>query len=421
MKQLGAVQSALEQAGLDAWLVYDFRGSNPVARPVLGPLLEGNIASRRVFLKVPVEGVPVLLVHAIEVGTLKPDLQVEVRSYSSRQSLDAALGELLAGCSRVAMEYSPGGDNPYVGTVDAGTLERVRGHGVEVVSSAEIAQSLELWDAAQLDQHLSAAGAVLDAKDAAFAFIAERLRAGAEVRETQVQRLIADNFDAGGFVYDHLATVSFGAHAGDPHYSPLSGARDAVLREGEVVLVDLWCKVPQERAPYADITWMGVAGKPAPEVERAFGAVIAARDAAFRHVAKAYADGRWPTGAETDRAAREVLEEAGYGDAFTHRTGHSLGVTAAHGLAAHLDDFETSDTRLLRPGLGFTIEPGVYLPTFGVRSEINVYIDHGVGAGTGGAGPDGTGMDGTRTDGPGTDGPGPRATTDLQAELVVLP
>ena len=177
MKQLAVVQEALVREGLDAWLVYDFRGSNPVARPVLGPLLEGNIASRRVVLKVPARGLPVLLVHAIEVGTLKPGLEVAVRSYSSRQSLDAALAELLAGCARVAMEYSPQGDNPYVGTVDAGTIERVRAHGVEVVSSAEVAQELELWSEAQLEQHLSAAQALLDAKDAAFAYIAERLQA----------------------------------------------------------------------------------------------------------------------------------------------------------------------------------------------------------------------------------------------------
>ncbi|HZJ09657.1 MAG TPA: M24 family metallopeptidase [Trueperaceae bacterium] len=393
MDDLTAVQAELSSAGLDAWLIYDFRGSNPVARPVLGPLLEGNIASRRVFLKIPARGVPTLLVHAIEVGTLKPDLGVEVKSYSSRQSLDAALGALLEGCARVAMEYSPGGDNPYVGTVDAGTLERVRSHGVEVVSSAEVAQTLELWSQTQLDQHLSAAEAVLLAKDAAFAFITERLRAGQEVRETQVQRLIADTFEAGGFIFDHPATVSFGAHAGDPHYSPLPGARDANLKRGDVVLVDLWCKVPQARAPYADITWMGVYGPPAREVVRAFAAVTAARDAAFRHVAEAFAAGRAPTGGEVDRVARSVLDEAGYAASFTHRTGHSLGVDAAHGLAAHLDDFETADTRLLRVGLGFTIEPGVYLPTFGVRSEINVYIDH----------------------------EGPRATTDLQAELEVLP
>ena len=393
MNYLSAVQAELLAAGIDAWLVYDFRGSNPVARPILGPLLEGNIASRRVFLKIPARGTPTLLVHAIEIGTLKPDLGVDARSYSSRQSLDAELGSLLEGCQSVAMEYSPMGDNPYVGTVDAGTIERVRSHGVEVVSSAEVAQTLELWTEAQLEQHLAAADAVMTAKDAALAFIAERRESGAEVRETQVQQVISDSFAEGGFIFDHPATVAFGAHAGDPHYSPLPGSRDAVLRSGDVVLLDLWCKVPQERAPHADITWMGVVGSPSAEVERAFATVVAARDAAFRHVAEAYEQGRIPNGGEVDRVARAVIGEAGYADAFTHRTGHSLGVKVAHGLAAHLDDFETADTRTLRAGLGFTIEPGIYLPAFGVRTEINVYIDED----------------------------GPRATTDLQAELEVLP
>ena len=397
MNALSDVQDELARVGIDGWLVYDFRGSNPVARPILDPLLEGNIASRRVFLMIPAAGEPTLLVHAIEYGTLRSDLSsamgVTARRYSSTESLDHELRALLAGKSKVAMEYSPAGDNPYVGTVDAGTIERVRGLGVEVVSSGEIAQVLELWTEEQLDQHLTAAEAVMAAKDEALAYLVERRAVGAEVRETDVQRVISDSFDRGGFSYDHAATVGFAAHAGDPHYSPIPGVRDAALAAGDVVLLDLWCKVPEPRAPYADITWMAVVGEPDPAVESAFAAVSAARDAAFMAVAQAYEQHRWPTGAEVDAAARNVLVEAGFAEAFTHRTGHSLGVKSAHGLAAHLDGFETKDMRLLRPGLGFTIEPGVYLPGFGVRSEINVYID----------------------------AQGPRATTDLQAGLEVIP
>lgn len=397
MNALPDVQAELARVGVDGWLVYDFRGSNPVARPILDPLLEGNIASRRVFLMIPAVGQPTLLVHAIEFGTLRSDLSgamgVTPRRYSSTDSLDAELGKLVSGMKRVAMEYSPGGDNPYIGTVDAGTVERVTGLGVDVVSSGDIAQVLELWTDEQLAQHLAASDAVIAAKDEAFAYIAERRAAGAEIRETEVQKVISDSFDRAGFIYDHAATVGFAAHAGDPHYSPIAGSRDATLAEGDVVLLDLWCKVPAARAPYADITWMGVVGQPSAAVQRAFDAVIAARDAAFVAVASAYQDGRWPSGSEADAAARAVLTEAGYEDAFIHRTGHSLGVKSAHGLAAHLDGFETRDLRQLRPGLGFTIEPGVYLPDFGIRSEINVYID-----------PDGA-----------------RATTDLQAELVVIP
>jgi len=397
MNALSDVQGALAGSGIDGWLVYDFRGSNPVARPLLDPLLQGNLASRRVFLMIPATGRPTLLVHAIEFGTLRGDLDsalgVTPRRYSSTESLDDELRLLLAGKQRVAMEYSPGGDNPYVGTVDAGTIERVRNLGIEVVSSGDVAQVMEAWTDEQLDQHLAAAEAVMAAKDEAFAYIVEKRLAGAQVLETQVQQVISDSFERAGFIFDHAATVGFGAHAGDPHYSPIPGERDATLAHGDVVLLDLWCKVPQPRAPYADITWMGVVGQPSPAVQQAFDAVIAARDAAFRAVALAYEQGRMPTGAEADNAARTVLVEAGYGEAFTHRTGHSLGVKGAHGLAAHLDGFETRDLRRLRPGLGFTIEPGVYLPGFGVRSEINVYID----------------------------ADGPRATTDLQAALEVIP
>ena len=207
MDVLPDVQRELARVGLDGWLVYDFRGSNPVARPLLDPLLAGNLATRRVFLMIPATGRPTLLVHAIEHGTLRPDLEevygVTARRYSSTESLDAELRSLLAGMSRVAMEYSPGGDNPYVGTVDAGTIERIAGLEVEVVSSGDVAQVTELWTDEQLQQHLAAAEAVMAAKDAALAFIAERRRSGEPVSETQVQAVIGESFERGGFVYDH--------------------------------------------------------------------------------------------------------------------------------------------------------------------------------------------------------------------------
>ncbi|MEJ2292824.1 MAG: M24 family metallopeptidase [Deinococcales bacterium] len=370
MDWIETAQAALRAAGLDAWLLYDFRGSNPTARARIAPLLDGGVASRRVFLRVPAQGDPVLLVHAIERGSIPP-LPFEVRAYSSRDSLERAVAGLLTGVRRVAMEYSPGGDNPYVGSVDAGTIEWVRSLGVEVASSAEVAQALEVWTPAQVDAHLDAAEAVLAAKDRAFAFLRERLALGAEVRPN----------------------VSFGAHAGDPHYVPRVG-QDAVVRAGDVVLIDLWAKRAEDDAPYADVTWMGACGEPSEALTRAFTAVIEARDAAFRAIAEAYAEGQPPQGAAIDRVARTVLAERGYGDdAFVHRTGHSLGTRHTHGNAAHLDDFETRDTRRLVPGLGVTIEPGVYFADFGVRSEIDVLLEED----------------------------GPRATTDLQAELEAVP
>ncbi|MBW7916247.1 MAG: aminopeptidase P family protein [Trueperaceae bacterium] len=392
MDWLPVVQSELERLGLDAWLMYDFRKSNPVVRPILGPLLEGNTASRRVFLLVPARGRPRFAVHAIEAGSLPPGIDVDVVSYSSRESLQRVLEGFLAGASRVAMEYSPNGDNPYVGRVDAGTIEWVRSLGVEVVSSGDLAQVLEVWTPEQLKQHLTAAAGVMAAKDAAFALIAQRAQLGQPVTEVEVQRLIESHFADRGLAPGTAPNVSFGAHSGDPHYHPLPGVRDATLRPGDVVLIDLWAKVPEAGAPFADVTWMGVHGRPSAELERVWEAVKGARDAALGLIAGAYAMGRWPTGAEADHAARQVLEAAGYGEAFTHRTGHSLGSATTHGVTAHLDGFETNDTRALRPGAGVTIEPGAYFETFGVRSEINVYL--------------------------GEDGP--RTTTDLQAELEVL-
>lgn len=390
MDELRAVTEELDRADVDGWLIYDFRGSNGPARPLLRAMLGEKLGSRRIFLFVPRRGQPVLLAHAIEAGTLSGARGVQTRIYSSNRSLDDELRRALDGARTVAMDYSPGGDNPYVGTVDAGTVERVRGLGVDVVSAGDVAQVMQLWSEEQLEQHLRAADVVLRAKDAAFGFMGEALALGRQVNEVEVQKLITDVFDEAGCVYDHAPNVSFGAHAGDPHHAPTA---ERTLGPGEVVLIDLWCKVDDEAAPYADVTWMGHAGPPAPQVQEAFTAVREARDAAFRAVVDAYAEGRWPTGAEVDRAARRVLTEAGYAEAFTHRTGHSLGTASAHGLAAHLDDYETRDERLLRPGLGFTIEPGVYFEDFGVRSEINVYID----------------------------ADGPHATTDLQADLEVLP
>ncbi len=374
MNWLPAVQDELARQGIDAWLVYDFRRSNPVAAPVLGPLLEGNTASRRVFLLVPRAGTPTLAVHAIEVKSLRPAPGVNVVSYSSRESLQGVLAALLKGHARVAMEYSPAGDNPYVGRVDAGTVEWIRSFGVEVVSSGDVAQILEIWTPTQLEQHLTAAAGVCAAKDAAFAYMAEGLARGETVTECAVQGVIMRRFADLGLVSATTPNVSFGAHAGDPHYHPIEGVRDATLAAGDVVLIDLWAKVNDKSAPYADVTWMGVNGEPTAELLSVWEAVKGARDAAVTAMRSAYAAGRWPSGGEADRASRAVLVAAGYGEAFTHRTGHSLGKDGPHGVAVHLDDFETSDARALRPGIGVTVEPGAYFQHFGVRSEINVYL-----------------------------------------------
>lgn len=387
MEWIPKAQQEVARAGLDGWLIYDFRGSNRLAKRFLSL---GGLLTRRVFLFIPPEGEATLLVHAIERGSL-PELPCRVASYSSRQSLERELGALLPR-GRVALEYSPRGDNPYLAQVDAGTVELLRELGVEPVSSGDLLQAFSAWTPAQQEAHRRAAEHVARAKDTAFAFIELQAQMGREVRETDVQSVIVDYFEQHSLVCDHPAIVGFGPHSGDPHYSPRRGA-DRALRPGDLILIDLWAKLPGDSDPYADITWTGVYGEPSDEQRRVFEVVAAARDLGVSVIRDAYAGGRYPEGREVDAAVRAYIAERGYGEAFTHRTGHSLGLTATHGDAVHLDDYETRDTRSLIPGVGVTIEPGVYLPEFGVRSEINLIMREG----------------------------GPEITTPVQAELIVIP
>jgi Xaa-Pro aminopeptidase len=370
MDWLPIAQAALRAQGLAAWWIYDFRGNNPVAARFLG--LPDAIFSRRVLLAVPVEGTPTLLAHAIERGSAERG-PWPVRTYADRHGLRAALVELNP-AGPVALEYAPEADLPYVSHVDAGTIELLRAVGVDVRSSAEVLQAFATWSPAQVAAHDRAAEAVMTVVHAAFDEIRRRLAGGEAVREHEVQAWIAARFAERGLVTGHDAIVGFGPNAGDPHYGPRAG-HDRVLADGEVVLIDLWAKEDRSDAPFADVTWMGVRGDPSPEVLRAWAAVRDGRDLAVRTIAERYAAGDPPAGWEVDRAVRDHLIAAGYGDAFVHRTGHSLGTRTTHGEAAHLDDFETRDVRRLSPGFGVTVEPGVYLPAFGVRSELNVVLE----------------------------------------------
>lgn len=387
MTWLKTAQSELNAQGLAAWLIYDFRGINPVAKRFLNL---GGLLTRRVFLLVPAEGQATLLVHAIELKSL-PKLPYRVRSYSSHASLEAALNEMLPK-TKVALEYSPNNDIPYVSHVDAGTVDMLRGLGVEVVSSADLLQAFSAWTPEQLKAHQSAAEHVLQAKDIAFEFISLQTQMGNSLRETDVQNVITDYFDSHHLIYDHPPIVGFGAHAGDPHYSPVAGS-DAYLEAGNAILIDLWSKLPEEDAPYADITWMGCYGEPSEDLKNVWAIVRDARDLAVKTIQDAYEAGRYPQGLEVDRATRNFITDEGYGQAFIHRTGHSLGSRYTHGEAVHLDDFETRDTRDLRPGIAVTVEPGIYLKDFGVRSEINLVLDE----------------------------KGPKITTDAQTELILIP
>jgi Xaa-Pro aminopeptidase len=366
-----AVQQALRAEGLDGWLLYDFRGSNPLAQRLAGLDSGGHLATRRWFYLIPVQGEPRGLVHKIERRTLA-HLPGTTTQYAGRTELESGLAALLTGLSRVAMEYSPKCAIPYVSRVDAGTVELVRAQGVEVATSADLIQQFEaMWTAEGFRTHHEAAARLYRVKDRAFAAIADRLRDGRATTEYDIQSLMMDWFDEEGLVTDAPPIVAVQENAADPHYQPSASASKAIT-PGNVVLLDLWGKLPSTGSVFADISWMGYTGPvvPAP-VNAAFAAARDARDAAVTLIESAAAAGRPIRGWEADRAARTVLESAGFAGAILHRTGHSLG-EEIHGNGAHLDDYETRDERRLMPGTGFTIEPGLYFDSFGVRTEINV-------------------------------------------------
>src|SRR5690625_1896481 len=385
---LAVAQAELGRLGLPGWLIYDFRGLNGVAQRFLklGP----GMLTRRVFLFVPAEGRPVLLVHAIEAGSLDPDLPVLVRAYSSHQSLREELRGILP-AGPLALEYSPGNDIPYLSFVDAGTVEMLREIGVEPVSSADLLQAFSAWTEQQMDSHRRAAAELMATKDAAFDWISTGLAAGREVREAAVQDFISGRLHDAGLVYAHPAIVGFGPNASDPHYAPVHG-RDRKLEKGDGVLIDLFAREQEAGAPYADITWCGVYGEADPELAGIFRVAAEARDLGVSFMRDTVAAGEYPRGCDVDDVVRGHIEAAGYGEWFTHRTGHSIGLDSTHGEAAHLDNFETHDTRRILPGVAVTIEPGIYLPRFGVRTEINLIMHED----------------------------GPEVTTGLQHELIRL-
>ena len=373
---IAAVQRALQEDGLDGWLLYDFHGSNPIATRVTGLATSAKMATRRWYYLIPAAGTPRGLVHAIERHNLD-DLPGEKRVYAGRQQLTAGLRELLSGVKRIAMEYSPGNAIPYVSKVDAGTVEAVRDAGAEVLSSGDLVQRFEaVWSADALRTHQAASERLYKIKDSTFDLIRNRMANGAALTEFEVQQTMLGWFRDEGLETDDGPNVSAQENAGNPHYMP-TGEAPRAIRPNEVVLIDLWGKLRQAGAVFADITWVGYTGPTVPdEVASAFAAARNGRDAAIDLVRNRIRGGRELRGFEVDRACRDVIERAGYGAQFIHRTGHSLG-EEVHGNGVHMDDYETHDDRRLIPGTGFTIEPGVYTDRYGVRTEINMVIgDH---------------------------------------------
>ena len=367
-----AIQLALREDDLDGWLLYDFHGSNPVARRIAGLNRTAKLTTRRWYYLVPASGTPRALVHRIERDTLA-HLPGKRRIYSGRAELEAGLADLVQGVRRVAMEYSPACAIPYLSRVDAGTVERIRSLGAEVVSSGDLVQRFEaVWDDAALETHRTASRHLHVIKDRTFELIRHRVATGT-LTEYEVQQKMVEWFEQAGLVTDCPPVVAAQESSGNPHYLP-TAADHRPIRPGQIVLLDLWGKLDRQGAVYADITWVGFTGSHVPaEAAAVFGAARAARDAAIALVADRVRGGRPVSGWEVDRAARKVIGDAGYGDRFVHRTGHSLG-EEVHGNGVHMDDYETHDERRLIAGTGFTIEPGIYLDDFGVRTEINMHV-----------------------------------------------
>lgn len=380
-------QEYLSSQRISGWLLYDYREMNPVFWDTVGHI--PNV-TRPCWLWIPADGAVTLLVSYVDRGRFA-HLSVATTVFVSRQDMTQRLAELLSGTSRVAMEYSPQGALPRVSRVDAGTLELVRGLGVEVVSSGDLLQhATQLWSEVQLQSHLDAAGKLTAIVKDAYAHIGDALASGPS--EHDVAEFIRRRFVEEGLEVTDGPVVAVNEHASDPHFEP-TPENAAAIGSGDWILIDLWSRLTGEDTMFADITWTAYVGESVPASHQSvFDAVVGARDAAVAELEEAFAAGRVLQGWEVDKVARDYIARAGYGDYFNHRLGHSLG-GEVHSNAVNLDGWETHDTRQIVPGVAVTIEPGVYLPEFGVRSEIDVYISES----------------------------GPQVTTEVQRSVVLIP
>lgn len=371
LMKITQIQTALTELKLEAWLLYDFRGMNPIAQNVAG-LTDAHI-TRRWFCLIPAQGEPKWLIHSIETSNFA-DVPGSIAHYTGWQDLNEQTAVLLADVRNVAMEYSPHAAIPYISRVDAGTLEWIRSFGVEVHTSADLAQRVEArLTEEQADGHQAAARLVLTAKDEAFTWIGEQLRAEKELTEYDVQQFILQRFEAMDLTSDHPPIVAVNANSRDPHYAP-TATQTQPIKKGDFILIDLWAKQKAPDAVFADTTWVAYAGTTVPErFVEIFEIVKGARDRAVAFIREKWAADEPIYGYAVDDCTRAYITEKGFGDFFIHRTGHNIG-TAIHGNGVNLDNLETRDARVLIPGICFSIEPGIYLTEFGVRTEIDVFL-----------------------------------------------
>ncbi|HEV2655065.1 MAG TPA: M24 family metallopeptidase [Ktedonobacteraceae bacterium] len=371
---LERIQAALRAEMCDGWLFYDFRKSNPIAYQVLELPLD-EMYTRRWFYFVPANGTPTALVSAVEAHVLR-SLPGARLMFHTWQEMHAQLRALLQGSRHIAMEYSPMNAIPYISRVDAGTLELIRSFNVDVVSSANLSQRfVAQLSAAQMQSHRAAGQRLIAAKDALFTQLGSDLRSGVVLDEYQVQQRFVALIERTGLIVPEPPIVGVNANSGNPHYEPTSQV-SSPIRRGDLILFDFWARFPQDDAIYADYTWVAFAGThdqiPARQRE-VFELVRAARDTGIAFIRERMAAGERVEGRQVDDVTRASIARAGYGDYFVHRTGHSI-TTFEHGNGANLDNLETQDERILLPNTCCSVEPGIYLPEFGIRSEVNLLI-----------------------------------------------
>jgi Xaa-Pro aminopeptidase len=372
MLDVKAIQKELKASKIDGWLFYDHHRRDPIAARVLG--LNGEaMATRRWLYFIPTRGEPRKLVHRVENGALS-ELPGETVVYSGWEELHKRLPKLLSGSRIVAMQYSPENNIPYIGLVDAGTVELIRKLKKKVVSSADLVQKFEAtWTDEQLTSHLEAGKRIDRICQQAFGRAGSFVRDGRPLREDELQEWISAQFHENGLVTAEPPIVAVPPNNGSPHYEPKPGA-GSPIRAGDLLLLDMWAKFPGPDSVYYDITWVGYIGARVPETyTKIFGIVKDARDRAVEFVLESVNRHREIHGWEVDRVARTVIRDAGYSQYFVHRTGHSIG-REVHGNGANMDGLETRDDRKIIPRTCFSVEPGIYLPEFGIRSEVNVYV-----------------------------------------------